>query len=223
MITINLLAAEKPRAKKGWTPRLNLTGQALTIGCAAILVLTIAGLGWRYWKLGHDVAQLDLDLAAAQQETQRLHSVIGEVQKFEQRRAQLQQRVGLIEQLRKDQIGPVHVLDQISRAMPAMLWLTDLKQSTNSNEVVIDGRCAGLTSLSDFVANLESSGYFKRSVEIVSSQLESSSGAPGLTGDLIKFVIKAQFELPTSGQSAAGEGASGQSAAVAAAGPKPTT
>ena len=51
-----------------------------------------------------------------------------QVQQFEQRKAQLQQRVALIEQLRKDQTGPVHMLDQISRALPPMLWLTELKQ-----------------------------------------------------------------------------------------------
>ena len=220
MIRINLLEGGRKSAKAR-TPLQ--VGQKVTAGCSLILILSGAFIGWRYWTVDHASKQLDADIASAQRETVRLHSVIEQVQQFEQRKAQLQQRVSLIEQLRRDQTGPVHMLDQISRAMPAMLWLTDLKQSTNSNEVVIDGRCAGLTSLSDFVANLESSGYFKRSVEIVSSQLESSSGAPGLTGDLIKFVIKAQFELPTSGQSAAGEGASGQSAAVAAAGPKPTT
>ena len=52
-----------------------------------------------------------------------------QVQQFEQRKAQLQQRVALIEQLRKDQTGPVHMLDQISRALPPMLWLTELKQT----------------------------------------------------------------------------------------------
>ena len=35
----------------------------------------------------------------------------------------------LIEQLRKDQTGPVHMLDQISRALPPMLWLTEMKQN----------------------------------------------------------------------------------------------
>ena len=61
----------------------------------------------------------------------------------------------LIEQLRKGQTGPVHMLDQISRALPPMLWLTELKQGADANEVVIDGRCTTLTGLSDFVANLE--------------------------------------------------------------------
>ena len=101
----------------------------------------------------------------------------------------LQQRVVLIEQLRSAQAGPVHMLDQISRALPPMLWLTELKQA--GSEVVIDGNCTALTGLSDFVANLEASGYFKRSVEIVSTTTEPLPQPPG---ELIKFSIKAQFQ-----------------------------
>jgi len=105
----------------------------------------------------------------------------------------LQQRVALIEDLRKNQAGPVHMLDQISRALPSMLWLTNVKQSPDPNEVLIDGRATSLTSLSDFVANLEVSGYFKRSVEIVSTQTEAIPGPPG---ELIKFTVKAIFQVP---------------------------
>lgn len=193
MIKINLLAADKPRAAaKSRLPQFNIKGQQLAIGCGLILVATAALLGWRYYTLGRDSRQLDEAISAAQQETVRLHGVIGEVQKFEQRRTQLQQRVGLIEQLRREQTGPVHMLDQISLALPPMMWLTDLKQTAESNDVVIDGRCTGLTTLSDFVANLEGSGYFKKSVEIVSTKVESSSTG----GDLIRFSVKAQFQRP---------------------------
>ena len=117
--------------------------------------------------------------------------MIQQVQQFEQQKAQLQQRVVLIEQLRKSQTGPVHMLDQISRALPPMLWLTELKQTDDG--VVIDGRCTAVTSLTDFVSNLEASGYFKRSIDIVSSQTEAMATPPG---ELIKFSIKAQFQQP---------------------------
>ena len=58
-----------------------------------------------------------------------------------------------------------------------MLWLTQLKASDDS--VVIDGQCLALTNLTDFVANLETSGFFKRSVEIASSQTEVLTTPPG--------------------------------------------
>lgn len=185
MIRINLLAVERARAKKTFTLQV---GQKLTIACSLILIVGGLFVGWRYWSLTKDSKQIDDDIAAAQQETTRLHSIIQQVQQFEQRKAQLQQRVQLIEQLRKGQTEPVHMLDQVSRALPSLLWLTELKQ--NGNEVVIDGRCMALTALSDFVANLEASGYFKKSVEIVSSQTETSPQA----GELIKFSIKALFQ-----------------------------
>jgi type IV pilus assembly protein PilN len=197
MIRINLLAAERDRAKKKKAVTFGTVGQKLTIGCSLILVLGGLAIGWRYWTVNHDSAELDKEIAAAQQETTRLHSVIEQVQQFEQRKAQLQQRVVLIEQLRKSQTGPVHMLDQISRALPPMFWLTGLKQV--GADVVIDGRCTALTALSDFVTNLEASGYFKKSVEIVSTQTEAIAQPPG---ELIKFSVKAQFVQP--GANAAG-------------------
>jgi type IV pilus assembly protein PilN len=190
MIRINLLAAERKAVKKKLPFQ---AGQKLTVACSLILVVAALLIGWRYWDLGRESARIDQEISAAQQETARLRSIIQQVQQFEQRRAQLQQRVALIEELRKNQTGPVHMLDQISRALPSMLWLTDVKQSPDPNEVVIDGRATSLTSLSDFVANLETSGYFKRSVEIVSTQTEPITGPPG---ELIRFSIRAIFQQP---------------------------
>jgi hypothetical protein len=67
-----------------------------------------------------------------------------------------------------------------------------LKQDPKSdNDVLIDGRSTTLTGLSDFVANLEASGYFKRSIEIVTTTTET---IPAPAGELIRFQIKAQFQ-----------------------------
>jgi len=190
MIRINLLAVERDRNKKK-AVTLGTTGQKLTIGCSLIVVMALMFMGWRYWTIGHESSQLDAAISAAQQETLRLHSVIQQVQEFEQRKAQLQQRVVLIEQLRKGQTGPVHMLDQISQALPSMLWLTELKQV--GPDVIIDGKCTTLTGLTEFVSNLEASGYFKRSVEIVNTTSEAA--APPAT-ELIKFTVRAVFQQP---------------------------
>jgi type IV pilus assembly protein PilN len=200
MIRINLLAAERDRAKKKGKVTLGTAGQKLTIGCSIILILAGLFIGWRYWALTKESAQLDADISSSQQETTRLHSIIQQVQQFEQRKGQLQQRVVLIEQLRKGQTGPVHMLDQISRALPPMLWLVEVKQATVS-DVVIDGRSTTLTGLSDFVSNLEASGYFKRSIEIVNTSTEPSP-VPG--AELIKFSIRAIFQQPGEAKPAAG-------------------
>jgi type IV pilus assembly protein PilN len=200
MIRINLLAIE--RTKKKTVAVFGTAGQKITVGCSLILVLTAVFIGWRYLSLSRASTQVDVDISAAQQETTRLHSVIAQVQVFEQRKAQLQQRVVLIEQLRSGQTGPVHMLDQISRALPPMLWLSELKQ-VGDTAVVIEGRCSPLTGLSDFVANLEASGYFKRSIEIVSTTSETMATPPG---ELTKFVIRAEFQIPGAPASTAKKG-----------------
>ncbi len=190
MIRINLLAVDRDKKKKKAVTLQ--AGQKMTIGCSLILILAVLFIGWRYWELARESTQLDVDIAAAQQETTRLHSIIQQVQQFEQRKAQLQQRVVLIEQLRKGQTGPVHMLDQISRALPPMLWLTELKQ-VGPSDVVIDGKATTLTGLSDFVSNLEASGYFKRSIEIVSTNTETVAQP---ASELVRFSIKATFQQP---------------------------
>jgi type IV pilus assembly protein PilN len=188
MIKINLLASERRRAPR----RIALPiGQRVTVACSLVLVVAGLFIGLRYRTLAKESARLDSEIANAQQETAKLHSIILQVQQFEQRRAQLQQRVTLIEQLRKEQTGPVHMLDEISQALPPMVWLTELKQTGNANEVLIEGRGMTVSGLPDFVANLEASGYFKKSVDIVSSQTEQ---VPAVPNGLIKFVIKAEFQ-----------------------------
>jgi type IV pilus assembly protein PilN len=190
MIKINLLAGRKAVRKSSYS---FLPGHVLTVVCGLILVGTFGLIGWRFRAIGRESARLDREISGAQQETERLHSVIQQVQQFEQRRAQLQQRVALIEELRRNQTGPVHMLDQISRALPDRLWLTGLKQGADSNEVLIEGRSTSLTSLPDFVANLEASGYFRRPVEIVSTQVESTRGAPD---ESMRFQVRAMFQQP---------------------------
>jgi type IV pilus assembly protein PilN len=195
VIRINLLSVERERSKK---KAVFQTGQKVTVACSFVLLLTVVLVGWRYLALDSESKQLDIDIASAQQETSRLHAIILQVQAFEQQKAQLQQRVVLIEQLRKSQTGPVHMLDQISRSLPPMLWLTGLKQEDNS--ITIDGRCTTLTGLSDFVANLEASGYFKKSVEIVSSQTETMTTPPG---EVVRFSVKGVFVAPVEPAAAA--------------------
>jgi type IV pilus assembly protein PilN len=188
MIRINLLTAERTQVKKKLTIE---TGQKLTIACTLLLVLGAAFIGWRYWSLRQQKAQVEQDITTAQQETSRLSSIIQQVQEFEQRKAQLSQRVGLIEDLRKGQTGPVHMLDQISRSLPPMLWLTQVRQVDGA--VQIDGNSTTQTGVSDFVTNLEGSGYFKKSIDIVATATQPMPQPPG---ELVKFTLRAQFERP---------------------------
>jgi type IV pilus assembly protein PilN len=188
MIRINLLATERRAAKAA--PRGLQAGQKITVAGSLILILAALGVGWRYWALGQEQARLAREIDEARREEQRLVEILKQVQEFEGRRAQLQQRVALIDELRRGQNAPVHMIDQVSRALPEMTWLTSMTQS--GYDLTIEGRCLSLTSLSDFVGNLEASRYFRRPVEILESNV-----MPGAEGepDTIRFVIRGSFQM----------------------------
>jgi type IV pilus assembly protein PilN len=190
MIRINLLAVERERTKRPRGVTIPVAQRA-TIGASLILVATVLGVGWWFWSIRQHSIRLDEEIARAETQTQQLRSVLAQVQKFEARKAQLQQRVSLIEQLRSGQGGPVHVLDEISKSLPDRLWLTEMTQV--GNEFTIGGMTTSMTAVSDFIANLEATRYFKRPVEIVDSQVQADVKA----GDLVKFSVKAQFQDPS--------------------------
>ena len=183
MIRINLLGTDRSRVGT----RAGITNaQKITAVCVLLVALTVGYIGWRYWSIGNEQARLEEELAASEQEQQRLRGVLSEVARFEAQKAALTQRVGLIEELRRGQTGPVHMLDEISRALPERLWLVEMTQK--GNEVSIDGRTSTLSAVSDFVANLQNSQYFRRPVMIESTATETDT-----QGELVRFVVKAVF------------------------------
>lgn len=189
MIRINLLATERRAAKP--VSRGLAVGQKITVFGSLLIVLTTLGLGWRYWTLSQRAAQLDRDIAAATREEQRLNEILKQVQEFENLRKSLEQRVALIDELRKGQNAPVHMIDQISRSLPEMTWLTAVRQS--GYQLTIEGRCLTLTSLSDFIGNLEATRYFARPVEIVDSRVVEAEG--GKAPEHIQFTIRGTFQM----------------------------
>jgi type IV pilus assembly protein PilN len=116
----------------------------------------------------------------------------------------------------------VQLLDEVSKSLPDMLWLTDLTQQ--GTDVTIQGQSTTLIALSDFVGNLGNSPLLVKPVEIVNSQVDSVTvgraaggrGAGPSTVDVIKFTVKAQLVAPKTAPpaaAAAGRGRSGRGAA----------
>jgi type IV pilus assembly protein PilN len=191
MIRINLLGVERKQARKA--PSFDI-GQRLTVACSLILVVGLLGIGYWYWTLNEASTRVDREIAAAQTEATRLRSLLTEVQQFEARRAQLTQRVQLIEMLRGGQSVPVQLLDHVSRSLPDMLWLTSMVQS--GPELTIQGRSTTLIALSDFVGNLGNNPLLIKPIEIVNSEVDAAGqvqvpgGQPPV--ETIRFTVKAQ-------------------------------
>ncbi len=195
MIRINLLHVERTTPKRRASLQFSMpfSGQKATLLASLILVAALAYVGYRFWSLHIQQQQMQHELETAREEERKLQSVLRQVEEFEARKKQLQDRVLLIERLRKGQTAPVYLLEHISRSLPDRLWLTEMVQS-NGYSVEMQGESSTLTSLADFLGNLENTGYFKRPVEILNSEEVKAQGKNDL--DLIRFRIKAQFTMP---------------------------
>jgi type IV pilus assembly protein PilN len=200
VIRINLITRERPRAKAAGAGGIP-GSQRVAAGAALVMLLTAGGIGWWFWSLRGQSQSVDQQIAQAEIATTNLRSVLVQVQEFEARKTQLQQRVTLIEQLRKGQAAPARVLDQISRSLPDRLWLSDLTQV--GNDFTLGGYTTSMSALSDFVAGLEGTKWFRRPVEIIDSQVT----ADPKTGDLVKFAVKASYVDPSAPPPAAPTGA----------------
>jgi type IV pilus assembly protein PilN len=196
MIRINLLQVERTSsatAKRRTAVNFGSAASKVPLLCSLILIGAVLFVGYTYWSLYQQGQQLETELVQAKEEEQKLQAVLRQYEAFEARKKQLEQRVKLIEDLRRDQAKAVHLLDKVSTSVPDRLWLTEMKQTADS--IQMDGQTITLTALADFIGNLENTGYFKRPVEIISSTEEKVNAM-----ELIKFQMKAEFVIPGSEQ-----------------------
>lgn len=208
MIRVNLIAGER-RAAKAAGRSMDLA-QRVTMGGTALLIVTALGVGARYWTMWQAESSVATEIASAKREEARLAEVLKQVAEFDTQREDLQRRVALIDELRRGQNAPVHIVDEISRSLPEMTWLTSLKQE--GYDVTLQGRCMSLTALSDFVGNLEQTHYFKKPVEIVSSEVvKGDKDGP----ELISFTVKGTFQMSGIDQPAAAAAKGGKKPAPA--------
>ena len=199
MIRINLLGGERQKAKIA--ARFD-AGRQLTAMCGLVVVAAVCGIGFWYWSLSREAVRLDAQVASLKREAARLDTVLAEVKTFEDRKSTLEQRVALIERLRQGQTVPVQILDHISRSLPELLWLTDLK--TEGSFLTIEGRTTTLIGLSDFVGNLGSNPVLQKPIEIMDSGAEEAKAVKGgpAEPELIRFKVRAALNgLPAPDES----------------------
>jgi type IV pilus assembly protein PilN len=119
--------------------------------------------------------RLDEDIARANEEVARLRSIIEEVKGYEQKKASLEAKIQLINNLKTNQKGPVRLMDEISKALPDLVWLTDLNVS--GQQVNLKGRTLSPNAVAAYLENIKKSPFF---AEPVFRNLGREGGSQGL-------------------------------------------
>jgi Tfp pilus assembly protein PilN len=128
MIKINLLSeGKRPAAVRKSRTAGKLDGK--DVGQYMLLVGIVIGLvsvGAAWWLQTKKNEAKEAEVAAAQHEVDLLASVIKEVDDYKAKKAELERKIGIINDLKLNQRGPVRVMDHVSRALPELLWLGQL-------------------------------------------------------------------------------------------------
>jgi type IV pilus assembly protein PilN len=171
MIKINLLV-EARAEKVAKAPIISLgTANLNNYILLAALILAAGWVGLRYWQLSSRLSDVQAQVAENQREYERLKPIIEEVEAYKKRNAELRHKIEVIEQLKANQYGPVRLMDEVSKALPELLWLTDM--SVSGNSLSMRGQALNENAVANFIANLGSSPFFSEPVLKIMSQTET--------------------------------------------------
>ncbi|HET8798348.1 MAG TPA: PilN domain-containing protein, partial [Thermoanaerobaculia bacterium] len=167
MIKINLVREGRAVRGAGAAPAAAVAAVAgpaggtsinnILIGVLALLGI-VAALGYWLWNK-RELSQRREVVEARQAEAQKLEAIIKEVEAYQKRKDNLQQRIDLINQLKQNQKGPVRIMDQISRDLPDLVWIDNMTISGGS--VRISGRGLNPNAIALFIENVKNDPYFE--------------------------------------------------------------
>ncbi|HEY6051429.1 MAG TPA: PilN domain-containing protein [Thermoanaerobaculia bacterium] len=201
MIRINLLTEAKAAAARKKTPVLP-TGARLNnllfIAGVALGLLYIAAMGF---YLIQKRRNLDEEIGKARIEAERLRSIIEEVKGYELKKASLEEKIELINKLKTNQKGPVRLMDEVSRALPDLVWLTSL--DVVGETITMRGKTLSPNAVATYLENLKKSPFF---AEPVFKNLGQDGGNQGIYSWEMNLVFHAGAGLTgaTSGKPAPG-------------------
>lgn len=186
MIRINLLPIKEAQRALGRRHQLAVVLLSLAV---AVLVMVIPYVlqGRTLAQLNHEIEQLNAEIAKYDEQTK-------EVRDLDKKRAELQAKLKVIDDLKQKRIGPVRILEDLSSATPEKLWLVHLTDS--GGQATITGMALDNQTIAAFMRHLERSAYFF-DVDLVETSQSQPIRGPlgGETGVVFKrFIVKARLD-----------------------------
>ena len=146
MIHINLLPVRQEKKRE--------VGRQFLVVVGGALFITLIGNWLWYDGLASEEKKNAQRIAATQARIAELEKVIGEVDKINARKKDVQNKLAILADLRKQRSGPVRMLDALSTAIPKKVWLTQFDEKANA--VKMTGKAASHEDVAEFMRALQS-------------------------------------------------------------------
>jgi len=164
MIKINLLLTRKEKKKVG------IKKEFVVLGIAVVLLLAI--LGVLHWNIEKEKEDLRAQILETKNEITRYKSLAVEVNKAKEDQKILQDKLNVINTLRKGKETSVKILDEVSIHKPEKLQLELMRK--DGSKLGLEGIALDDETIAQFMTNLKKSKLFKTVDLIVSEQVEQN-------------------------------------------------
>lgn len=162
MIKINLLPYRVSKKKE--------TAQQQLIIFTAIIVASLITFGTIYIITIGKIKTTKSEITRAEEELAGLKKKIGEIDNLKKLQAEVQKKLDILNQLRKEKTGPAIRLARMSDIVPEKMWLTRYQESGTS--VAISGLAYSEDLIAEFMRSIQSSSEFSNVELQVSEQQE---------------------------------------------------
>ncbi|MBI3802864.1 MAG: PilN domain-containing protein [Nitrospirae bacterium] len=180
MIKINLLSTQKTKKTKK-----KVEFQSQIIIASVVLSMLLLVLGYIGIVLNEKVDGLAAEKTKLTSELGVLKGKVKEVENYEKDKKAVEEKINIIEQLRKNQSVPVFLLDQISKSLPDKVWLVNINQQNGT--VDLEGKATTNGEIVDFINSLKKSPLFK-DIQILESR-------QNLEGTISVYTFKLKWSL----------------------------
>jgi len=160
MIKINLVA-EAPTAavSRRKRPEISLGARQGDVLLLVALLIGVIITGGHYYLLDREVKQLKQVERERRQERDELQVFIQKVKELERKRDILKHKIDVINNLKQNQRGPVRIMDEVSRALPELVWLDQL--DLKGNQLTLRGLAMDENNVANYISNLDNSPFFQ--------------------------------------------------------------
>jgi len=158
MIKINLLLRKKEK-------RIGMRKEIVVALVSILLLLTF--LAFVHWQKMNQRDRMAKEIAKTRQEITDYQAQIAEAKKAKEEQQALQEKLDVINALRKEKSSSAKVLDEVSTLKPEKMWLESFKKE--GLKLGIEGIALDDETVANFMTNLRKSSLFK-SVDLVVSE-----------------------------------------------------
>jgi type IV pilus assembly protein PilN len=150
MIKINLLPVRAAKKRE--------FGRQQIVLFALVLVLAAIGNFLWYNRVDSELTQLDQQISRTRAEIAQLEKTIGEVKSIKEDKKALEDKLKILDTLKKGRTGPVKVMDELATIIPQKVWIDDYTEQGGT--VTMVGQAQSYEDLSTFSKKLKGSTHF---------------------------------------------------------------